>query len=67
MAAFFFSFFFFLLVLSSWCKVCERIKVPCVAQRCGFVLLVAQLPLWGDVTWRADESKELRRRLLEIF
>lgn len=57
----------FLLVLSSWCKVCEWIKVPCVAQRCGFVLLVAQLPLWRDVTWKADESHDLHTHSLEMF
>lgn len=34
-----------LLVLSGLCKVCGWIKVSCAAQRCGIVLLVAQLPL----------------------
>lgn len=55
--------------LSSCSKLCKRIKVSCVAQRCGFVRLVAQLPLWGDVIWKADETYTdfCRRCFLRLF
>lgn len=36
---------FFLPILSGLCKMWRWIKVCCAAQRCGIVLLVAQLPV----------------------
>lgn len=44
-----------LLVLSGLCKVRGWIKVSCAAPRCGIVLLVAQLPLSGNITWQTGQ------------